>query len=346
MMITIVNSLPEDRWRTFVDNHPEGNIFHTPEMFQVFKRVKGYHPEIWAALGKDENILALVLPVRITLATGLLRALTTRTIIFGGLLVDKAPEGAEALAHLLKAYKEGSNESSLFTELRNISSCEPFRPILEEAQFKYEDHLNYLIDLGPSPEEVFSRIGHRTQRNIRHGLNQSKVTIEEVKDRNALAESYTLLTKTYRMAQVPLADRSLFEAAFDILVPKGMLLITTAMVGLSPAATSVDLLYKDTMVGWYGGMDRAYSSYVPNELLMWHVLRLGAERGYRIYDFGGAGKPSEEYGVRQFKAKFGGNLVCYGRNIWVPNPVLLSICKFGYETLRQLRATTAELDRG
>ena len=38
---------------------------------------------------------------------------------------------------------------------------------------------------------------------------------------------------------------------------------------------------------------------------MWHTLDWGAEDGYSLNNFGGAGKPDEEYGVRDFKAKFG-----------------------------------------
>ncbi len=346
MKISIVSTLPEDQWRNYVDRHPDGNIFHTPEMFHVFEQVKGYRPELWAAVGENRKILALLLPVHISLSSGLLRRLTTRSILFGGVLVDPGQEGKEALAVLLEAYKKGMDTRSLFTEVRNVSSCVEYQPILNRAKFEYEDHLNYLIELGPKTEEVFNRIGHRTQRNIRHGINQAKVAISELHDRNELDVSYELLTKTYRMAQVPLADRSLFEAAYDVLMPKGMMLVTTALVGASPAATSVDLLYKDTMIGWYGGMDRAYSSYTPNELLMWHVLQLGCERGYRMYDFGGAGKPNEEYGVRQFKAKFGGNLVCYGRNRWVPNQALLAICAVGYEGLRLVLSKKYAQDKG
>ena len=54
-----------------------------------------------------------------------------------------------------------------------------------------------------------------------------------------------------------------------------------------------------------------------------------------MYDFGGAGKPDEEYGVRDFKAKFGGELVCYGRNTCVHAPVLLQFSRFGYDILRR-----------
>ena len=36
--IQIVDSLPYDQWMKFVDDHPDGNIFHTPYMMDVFKR--------------------------------------------------------------------------------------------------------------------------------------------------------------------------------------------------------------------------------------------------------------------------------------------------------------------
>ena len=93
--------------------------------------------------------------------------------------------------------------------------------------------------------------------------------------------------------------------------------------------------YKDVVYGWYGGVDRAYGSYIPNELLTWHILQWGAEHGYRMYDFGGAGEPDEEYGVRDFKAKFGGELVSFGRNTCECAPWLLRLSKLGYRLLRR-----------
>ena len=34
--LRVVRQLEESLWPEFVDNHPHGNIFHTPEMFRVF----------------------------------------------------------------------------------------------------------------------------------------------------------------------------------------------------------------------------------------------------------------------------------------------------------------------
>jgi lipid II:glycine glycyltransferase (peptidoglycan interpeptide bridge formation enzyme) len=146
---------------------------------------------------------------------------------------------------------------------------------------------------------------------------------------------YQLLERTYANADVPLADGSLFEAAFEILHPRRMIKFLLARLGDSYIAGSVELLYKDTIYGWYGGVERAFSGYVPNELLQWNIFRWGAENGYKVYDFGGAGKPDEEYGVRDFKAKFGGELVCYGRNTHVHSPRLLWLSKLGYGLMRR-----------
>jgi lipid II:glycine glycyltransferase (peptidoglycan interpeptide bridge formation enzyme) len=133
-----------------------------------------------------------------------------------------------------------------------------------------------------------------------------------------------------------LADISLFYQAYETLVPRGMAKFMLAYVGNEPAAVSIDLLYKDVIYGWFGGMDRKFMAHVPNEMLMWNILKWGCNHGYRVYDFGGAGKPDEQYGVRDFKAKFGGDLVCFGRNTWESRPALLAVSKLAYSILKRI----------
>ena len=335
MSVRIVHTLPKDHWRAFVARHPQGNIFHTPELFEIYDRAKGHEPELWAAVN-DNQILALFIPVHISLRNGYFRHLTTRSVVFGSVLSIPGAEGDESLKLLLQAYKKTSGRRSLYTELRNITPLCDTLPIVEAEGFAYEDHLNYLINLDLPTELIFEHIGKRTRKNIKNGLNKGRVIIEEVHDKDDLPSCYKLLEMTYRAAHVPLADYSLFEAAFDLLVPGRMARFSVAKVDGAAAATSIELLYKNILYGWYGGMDRAYASYVPNELLMWNILKWGAENGFKKYDFGGAGKPNEEYGVRDFKAKFGGELVCFGRNIWISSPTLMSVSKFAYSALRKI----------
>lgn len=332
----IVQQLDESLWREFLDEHPQAQIFHTPEMFQVFARVKGHRPLLWAAVECGSRVLALLTPVQVTLMDGLLRRFTTRAIAYGGVLCAPGPEGEKGLAMVLQAHKSDAGSSALFSELRNLSNVGHLQSILHDYGFAYEDHLNYLVDLDSSPDEILQNMGRRTRKNIRRALRQGEVVIEEADRPELAAVCYDLLRKTYADVKVPLADRSLFEAAFDVLYPKGMVKFLLARVGDDYAAGSVELVYKDTIYGWYGGMDRTYSDYIPNELLLWHIFRWGAENGYKVYDFGGAGKPDEEYGVRDFKAKFGGDLVCYGRNTYVPRPLLLRSSQWTYSIYRRL----------
>jgi serine/alanine adding enzyme len=332
----IVRLLDECLWRDFVDSHPQGNIFHTSEMFEVFARAEGHRPTLWAAVDGSGHPLALLLPVQVTLMDGLLHRLTTRAIAYGSGLCASGPEGREALAMLLQTYKREMKASALLTELRNLSDLSDLQSVPSDNGFIYEDHLNYLVDLNRSPEAILQGIGRRTRKNLRRALRHGEVIIEDVKRREQMTLCYELLQRTYAIALVPLADRSLFEAAFDVLHPQGTVKFLLARMDDSYVAASVELIYKDTIYGWYGGMDRAYSNYIPNELLLWHIFQWGAENGYKAYDFGGAGKPDEEYGVRDFKAKFGGQLVNYGRHTCVHAPALLAVSKVGYRIYRRL----------
>ena len=305
-------------------------------MFRVFAKTKRYEPELWAAVDSSGTPLALLLPVRISVIDGWMRALTTRAVVFGSVLCAPDATGHEALALLLKTYTRRSVGAPLFTELRNLWDVNAiFSSTFREHGFIYEEHLNYLIYLDRPFDAIFSGFTAGTRKKIRRGLHRGEVVIEEAKELEQIADCYDLLRKTYKNAQVPLSDRSLFEAAFDILYPKGMVRFTQARVQDVFVATSVELLYKDVVYGWYGGSDRTYSSYMPNELVISHILQWGAEKGYRVYDFGGAGKPNQEYGVRDFKAKFGGTLVGFGRYTFVHNPFLLRISTLGYEFVRK-----------
>lgn len=340
MPLSITSAIEENSWRDFVDRHPQGNIFHTPEMQRVFGRVRGYRPCLQAAVGAGGEVLALLPLVLVTLKDGPLRRLTTRAIAYGGCLAQPGPQGEEALSRLLEEYNVSAGRTALFTELRNLADMSGLQPVLRRCGFAYEEHLNYLIDLEGGPERVLQKIGPRTRKHIRQALRRGTVRVEEIADRSQISAWYELVRATYAAARIPLADRSLFEAAYDELAPRGMVKFWLARVhtgfAAEYAAASAELIYKDVVYGWYGGMDRAFARELPGEALMWRILEWGAESGYKTYDFGGAGKPGEQYGVRDFKAKFGGRLVCFGRNRKIHSPALLRWSERGYEIYRRL----------
>ena len=330
----VVQRLDEDVWKEFVDQHPHGNIFHTPEMFQVFARAKGCQPTVWAVMGQGEQILALFSPVQITVRGGLFRYLTTRAVGYGSVLCAPGPEGREALTLLLRTYNQETKGSLLFTELRNLSDLSDLQPALQESGFAYEAHLNFLLDLARPQAEIWKGIRSNAQRNVRKAL-KSGVVIEEVNDPARVPAAYALLKQVYKRIQVPLPDQSLFQAAFDILYPRGMLRILTAKVEGVDIGVLTLLMYKGVIYYWYTGPLKEYAAYRAGDLLVWHTLEMGSQNGFHTFDFGGGGKPDEEYGVRDFKAKFGGALVNYGRNVCIHAPLRLRLSQFGYRLVRK-----------
>jgi lipid II:glycine glycyltransferase (peptidoglycan interpeptide bridge formation enzyme) len=333
--VTVVNTLPEEEWRRFVEEHPAGNIFHTPEMFQVFERTKGYQPKLWAAVDDNNQPLVLLAPVQITLVNGpILRQFTTRAVAYGSVLCIPTSSGKEALKILLQTYQREVKANVLFTELRNQSDLRELQSALNKSGFVYEEHLNFLIDLRRPVEEIWRSVHSNVRTNVRKA-HQKGVVIEEIASLDKIPVVYKILSNVYDRIQVPLAPFSLFEAAFDILYGRNMIKCYLARVEDNYIAAAVRLLYKNVIYAWYVGVVEEYTSYKANDLLNWHVLEWGAQNNFNCFDFGGAGKPDEDYGPRKFKAKFGGTLVSHGRNICVHTPLRLRFSRAGYRIMRR-----------
>jgi hypothetical protein len=335
MRFHVVNSLAQSSWRTFVDNNPDARIFHSPEMAAVFANTRNFTPTLWAALDQDTTVHALMLPVDITILPWPLRAVTTRTVVYDGILCSPGLTGQLALAALLRHYNAQRQSRTLFTELRNSCDTSSFQSAFKQNGFLYEEHMNFLIDLTQPTSVLWKNIRSNAQRNIRKAQKQN-VVIEEAHTLQSVSDAYGILRTVYKRLRVPLPDVSLFHSAFTVLHPVNLMHVLNAKVnGVTIGALTL-LLYKGTVLYWYTGSLREYSEYRVSDLLVWHALQLGQMHHCHTFDFGGGGRPTEDYTVRDFKAKFGGREVAYGRNVCVHSPLTLRAGKVGYSCFRAL----------
>ena len=343
----------EAAWRDFVATQPGANIFHTPEMADVFARAAGHRVPTWGTVDRNGVLLALFLPVEVTvgghmprLAQGVTRAFMARAVAYGGTACAGGEVGRRALIELLGAYRRRAGPV-LFTEVRHLCNVPDARAALREAGFVHERHLNFLIRLDRSEADLWGALSRSARQRIRSGERKG-VDVEVVTgtdggtDTGAAGEAYRLLEVVYRRARVPLADHSLFDAAVSVLGPRGMCRLVIARLGGEVIGARFVLLHRGRIIDWYAGSDRTFAAYSPNELLVWHVLRWGCEHGYDLFDFGGAGRPDEQYGPREFKAKFGGELVDFGRDVLVHTPVRLRLSRATYGVGRRLPRRTRQ----
>ena len=73
------------------------------------------------------------------------------------------------------------------------------------------------------------------------------------------------------------------------------------------------------------GLDQEYKDCSPSVMATYAAIQYACKNNLKRFDFMGAGKPDDDYGVRSFKEKFGGDLVENGRFIRINNPFLYNL---------------------
>ena len=220
----------------------------------------------------------------------------------------------------------------IYIESRNFHDYSKWRNIFEANGFAYQPHLNFHVDTS-SIEVVDKNLGKSRKRDIRTTIRDGvtpvyQPTIEQVK------QYYQILQNLYATkVKTPLFSWNFFEqlhrtehARFILTEYQGRIIGGTVCVELPNRA-----LYE-----WFAcGEDGVYDHIYPSCYATYLGIKYAAESGCQIFDMMGAGKPEEAYGVRDFKAKFGGELVEHGRFLCVRKPLLYWIGKTGVKLLKR-----------
>ena len=335
-MIEVTNCPDTKQWSDFVHRHPYGNIFQTPEMAEVYKRTKNYEPITLAVFdGTTDEILAILLAVVIREMGGIMSSFSARSIIQGGPLFIDGEKGIKALKILMDYYNKIGPKKVLYTQIRNIWDTSQFSSTFNGLGYACEAHLNFLINLTKSKEELWKGLSKKRRNGIRRA-EKSGVTIKEIEDKSLIPVLYDLMGDTYANAKVPLADISLFLHVFNKLNQKNIAKFFLATHQDKYIGAIVVLMYNGIIYDWYAGASRNYLQLRPNDILAWHAIEWGTKNGYNAFDFGGAGNPNEEYGVREFKKQFGGEMVNFGRYTKVHSPVKMRIAEKGFKVYRRM----------
>ncbi|KCZ72282.1 putative methicillin resistance protein [Candidatus Methanoperedens nitroreducens] len=334
-MIEITESPDVTGWREFVYNHPHGNIFQMPEMAEVYKHTKNYEPITLAAVESNtDKILALVNGVVIKELNGFMGQFTARSVIQGGPLSTSGEEGKRAVKLLMEYYSSVAGNKALYTQIRNMWDTSEISDVLKDIGYEYEEHLNILVDLTVTKEDAWNRLSKSKRRYIRKAKNSGTV-IEEAEDIEDIKSFYGILSETYSRAKLPLADMSLFISAFELLMPKNFIKYFLARNDGKTVGGIMAPLFKGNIYEWYVCGSRKYSELYPSEMVTWYPIQWGIENKLSTFDFGGAGKPDEEYGVREFKKQFGGDVVNFGRYEKIHSRLKMRLVDTGYSIYKK-----------
>ncbi len=383
-LITHPSQINEKQWSEFVLDHPDGNIFQSPEMYEFFRVVPGFNPKMIGTVDNSGQLKGVLLAVTIREMKGPLSFFSSRTVIYGGPLIADDPENREEIAGmLLKGLKKVVSGSSIFIQFRNFFSMEAFVKTFEEEGFHLRDRLNRIVDT--SGREILIRnMSDSRWRQIRKGLGiqsavggrqsavggrrsavggqQSAVGgqqlgVQPYADRqpqiddqfakiihpanlSQVRDFYDILYRLYRYkVKKPLPSWEFFEQFYHfskegklgviLLVEYRGKIIGGILSPISPLKT----IYE-----WYVcGLDQEYKQVHPSVLATWAALEYAVDHGVPSFDFMGLGIPGREYGVREFKSRFGGEMVNYGRFARINNRFFYFVAETGYNLLSLLK---------
>jgi lipid II:glycine glycyltransferase (peptidoglycan interpeptide bridge formation enzyme) len=325
-IITNADQLKKAGWKEYVQQHTHGNFFQLPEAHDLFSKVTGYTPVVIGCTDASNSLQGILLCV-IQQEPAFYGRLTSRAIVWGG-PVCSSPQAASAL---LKEYDKQISGKAIYSQFRNMFDCSSIKPAFLDQGFTALEHLNYLVNTADTtPEQLLTAMSKSKARQIKKGIQSA--TIVEATTQAEADEFYFLLKKLYtEKVHKPLPPKIFFDAYLTDIVSKGLgkyLLIK--LEGKVIGGIMSPVMPGKAIYEWYiAGLDKDYKEQYPSILATWAAIKAGSEEQLQHFDFLGAGKPDADYGVREFKAKFGGELVNYGRFEKIHQPLLMKVGTLG-----------------
>jgi len=331
-MIQIVQNKQVDRhaWNELL-NSPYASPFQTPDFFDFFNQNANMQADVFA-VGNEKSYSAICV-VTLQKEKGIKGYFSRRAIVYGGPLISRSISEDEInflLNSIISCYKS----KSIYLEMRNFFDYSLYINQFQNFGFKYVPWLNFHLSTS-SIEDINSRISKSRLRQIKKAQKQGVVwkvaeSVEEVK------AFYDILNELYlTRIKKPLFEIEFFINFFKSKFGKYLLVIYNQKVigGIMCPIFASKGIYEYYVCG----KDSEYKEQYPSIMATWAAIEYANQNNIPLFDFMGAGKPDEEYGVRDFKARFGGEQVEHGRFIKVLNPFLYVVGKLGLKVLSKLK---------
>ncbi len=246
------------------------------------------------------------------------RLFTARAIIHGGLIIDPLQcSDEELLLYLTQLIRRVKATGAIYLEIRNYSSYSNWMNVFTTAGFQYQAHLTVHLPLR-GIQQVYGGLSESRRRQLKIA-QKSGARYYKSKAPEDMRHFYMILQQLYKnKIKKPLFSVEFFEQLLQLdSCHFFVVLVQDKVIG-----GSVCVSYNNRiMYEWYVcGLDSEFPRCYPSVLATWAGIEYASLNNFELFDMMGAGKPGLPYGVRDFKLRFGGELVEYGRFVYVFRP--------------------------
>ncbi len=318
-------------WQRFISIHPESTFFHTPEYYFAFQTDEHAKTHLIAILSERNEILALSVFV-IYKEKGIKRYFSRRAIFMSSPIVKG--NDVELFNILLEAQDYFLKNKVIYSEIRNIAST-VFLDVIKREGYNIKDHLNIVINLQKNLSDLYSGISSSARNKIRKA-EKLQLQFSELRTSNDIEKTYGLLQLVYDRINYPLLSYSVFKEMCEYLLKEAKMNIFEVFSNNDLVSVMLLPQYKNSWYCWYSGTLRNKKLHGTSDFLVWNIFQEAKKKGIEQFDWGGAGNPGTEYGVRNFKKKFGGQLIKQHRATCVYKPILYRFSNFAFRLYRSI----------
>ena len=322
-------------WNEFLNLQPQGSFFQSPEYIALFKDCSNFEPLVIVAVNSEESFTGIL--VGLTIVDHFYGIPFQRILVIGGPVISVfLPNPEIVLRALLLTLKSRVPAKTVFVEIRNLQYWGEHAAIFRESGFIWHDHLNDILPVHDE-SQVFPAIKPAKQRQIRRGI-ENKAVIRPAVSKSEVEDLYTLLLDLYKKkVRKPLPPLAFFTNFYERiqLGNKGVILIVVhkdQVIGGMVCPFSG----KNTVHEWYiCSIQNRLKHLYPGVLATWAGIDYATQHKFRYFDFMGLGHPQKPYGVRDFKTKFGGDVINFGRWQLIINKFWYMVGLFGYKIIKR-----------
>lgn len=343
MRILGYKDIDRAEWSGLVASSTTGTWFQSPEAYEFYASMPELFKPFVVGLENAGKLRAVCVGYVTVEKSTVKQMLTRRAIIVGGpALADDCTD--EEVSALMKAVKNELKGEAIYEECRNFNDYSRRKGAFERAGFEYVPHLNFHIDTS-SMEIVDANLGKNRKRDIRTTIREGvsiksiydlRFQISDLEREQVVREYYAILENLYKTK----VKTPLFPVEFFLELSKhkdARFLLTELNGKIIGGTVCVEQANKCVYEWFVCGEDGVYPHVFPSSYATYAGIKYASEHGCARFDMMGAGTPDEEYGVRDFKARFGGELVEHGRFLCVTKPLLYKIGVLGVKILKKIK---------
>ena len=335
-MITIrpYRTTDQPAWDQYVENHPQGTIFHLTKWKNVIEKTYGHKAYYLIAVEntvgswqyavgrkrgqrsevrgqRSENkeqksevrsqksnyeLSAMSQELNIV---GILPLFELKTLVFRHYLISVPfAELGGPLAENETICQQLVEKAIELTRTRKCDYLELRNEHTISDLVKKSLYYNFKKEISPDTDQNMQAIPRKARRMIRQGI---KFGLYSEFGLHLLHDFYEILAKSYHQLGTPIFSKRFFRTFLDEFGTDAQILVVYDKKG-TPIAGVLSFFYKDRVLPFYAGSLFEYRKLAPNDFMYWELMKHACERGFKVFDFG---RSKIDTGSYHFKRHWG-----------------------------------------